>query len=451
MSATVPDEARRLGAALALRTVSPALAQWDVAPAFEAFRRHLVDWFPLAHRRLERAEIGDAGALLYEWRGADARVAPWLFISHQDVVDAPDATASAWTHPPFSGAVADGYVWGRGAIDLKVSIMAMMEAIERLCAAGFAPRRSVFLAFGADEETGGATGAGRIAQTLRARGVRFAFSLDEGGVVTTGTVPGVRRPVAAVGICEKGYVSARLVCAGRGGHSSLPGGAAPAERLVAVLACLAETIPPARLHGPTLHFLRSLAAEARVPWRWLYGRAALLAPLLARVLGGGPASAAAVRTTAAVTMLRAGEAENAIPERAAAVVNYRLLPGDASATVLERLSKLAARYGATVEPIQVQEASPVSPTGTPAWQALVNALGDAMPDAIAAPYLTPNGTDSRHYEGLAAQQYRFLPARLGAADLGRIHGVDERIAVVNYREMIAFYEAFIRHADVAPD
>lgn len=451
MSAAIPNAALRLAEALALRTVSPALAAWDVAPAFAALRSNLVAWFPLAHRTLAHGEIGEAGALLYQWRGSDPQAKPWLFISHQDVVDAPDATAAAWTHPPFAGTVADGFVWGRGAIDLKVSIMAMLEAVERLCAAGFAPRRSLFLGFGADEETGGATGAARIAEALRARGVRFAFSLDEGGVVTTGTVPGVRRAVAAIGVCEKGYVSAGIVCTGRGGHSSLPGSAAPAERLVALLARIRETTPPARLDGPTLDFLRTLAPEARVPWRWLYRRADLLAPVLAQALGRAPASAAAVRTTAALTMLRAGEAENAIPERAAAVVNYRLLPGDTSAEVLARLGRLADRFGAVVEPLQIDEASPVSRTGTPGWTALTQALADAIPDAVAAPYLTPNGTDSKHYEGLADQQYRFLPARLDAADLARIHGVDERIAIANYTEMIAFYEAFIRRADRAPD
>ena len=450
MTDTVEGPTQRLAEALALRTVSPALAAWDVAPAFATFRRRLVAWFPKAHDALLRHEIGDAGALLYEWRGSDHDATPWLFISHQDVVDAPDATVAAWTHPPFAGVIADGFVWGRGAIDLKVSIMAMMEAVERLCAAGFRPRRSLFLGFGADEETGGATGAGRIADELRRRGVRFAFSLDEGGVVTTGTVPGVSRPVAAIGVCEKGYVSARIVCAGHGGHSSLPGAGAPAERLLALLARLPETVPPARLHGPTLAFLRTLAPAARAPWRWLYRRADLIAPVLARALGHAPASAAAVRTTVAVTMLRAGEAENAIPERAEAVVNYRLLPGDRAAEVLARLGRLAGRFGAAVEPLQIDEAAAVSKTGTPAWTALTQALADAMPDAVPAPYLTPNGTDSRHYEGLADQQYRFLPARLGAADLARIHGVDERIAIANYAEMIAFYAAFIRHADSAP-
>jgi carboxypeptidase PM20D1 len=444
-------EARRLGEALALRTVSPRLASWDVGPAFATFRRRLVEWFPAAHRALDRVEIGEAGALLYEWRGADAGAPPWLFISHQDVVDAPDATAASWTHPPFSGAFADGFVWGRGAIDLKVSIMAVMEALERLCAAGFAPRRSVFLAFGADEETGGATGAGRIAAALRARGVRFAFSLDEGGVVTTGALPGIARPVAAIGVCEKGYLSVRITCAGRGGHSSMPGVAEPVARLVALLARIAETAPPARLDGPTLDLLRAVAPAARAPWRLIYRNAAILAPILARGLGASPATAAAVRTTVAVTMLRAGEAENAIAERAVAVVNYRLRPRDGIDDILDRLGRLAARFGATIEPLQRQEASPTSTVGTSAWTALIGALADTMPDALAAPCLTPNGTDSRHYEDLADQQYRFLPVRLGADDLGRIHGVDERISASNYLEMIAFYEAFIRRADALAD
>lgn len=440
-----PEE--RLAAALALPTITREFADTDTTGAFQTFRQHLIAWFPKTHAALSRAELPPRGALHYVWQGTDATARPWLFIAHQDVVAAPDGPDTPWTHPPFGGVIADGHVWGRGAIDLKVSMMAMMEAIETLLAEGYPLRRTLHLAFGADEESGGSDGAALIAEALRARNIRFVFSLDEGGLVTRGAVPGTDRALAMIGIAEKGYLTLRLTATGPGGHSSMPGAAAPVERLIALLAAVRTAMPPASLDGPMLQTLGAVAPVTRRPHRWAYRHARYLAPLVRRAIGGSPTGAASVRSTLAVTELSAGTGENVIPAVAAAVLNYRLMPGDPAAAIIEEVVRLARAHGAEVEVLARHDPSSVSNPQSAAYAALTEAITAAMPDVVPVPYLSLNSTDSRHFEGLVDDQYRFLPVRLDADALDMIHGANERIAVSGYHEMIAVYREVIRHAD----
>lgn len=441
--------AARLGGALAIRTVSrPDPRDMDHA-AFAAFRRYLEDQFPRVHDRLEREAIGDHHALLFRWPGSDAAQEPWLFVSHQDVVPAEDGGNAGWTHPPFSGAVADGFVWGRGAIDLKLSLMAMLEACEALLAEGFRPRRTVYLAFGADEEVGGGRGAALIADALAASGVRLAFTLDEGGVVMSDTIPGVRRPVAFIGTAEKGDLSVRLTARAEGGHSSLPPRHTAPGRLARLLAKIDRQPFPARLDSPTWEMFERAAPHAAWPYRPLYSHLRLTAPLLLRLFVRQPAGNAAARTTATVTELVAGGAGNVIPAEASARVNLRLKPGDRAEAAIARLRRLADREGVALEVIDLHEASSVSSPDGPAFRALAGSIAAVLPDTVTVPCQVPNASDCRHYARLARNQYRFVPVRLQPGDLARIHGVDERIAIDNYAETVRFFADFVRRADGA--
>src|SRR5437667_5196232 len=225
------DVAGRLAAALRLRTVSnqdPANLPRD---EFLALHRQLEAAFPLVHRTLRRESVADL-SLLYTWAGSEPGLPPLLLLSHLDVVPVDPATASSWTHAPFAGEIAEGYVWGRGALDDKVGVVGLLEATERLLAAGFRPRRTVCLAFGHDEEVGGGRGATSIARLLADRKVAPEFVLDEGLAVTEDIVGGISAPVALIGIAEKGYLSVELVVESEGGHSSTP----PRETAVGILA-----------------------------------------------------------------------------------------------------------------------------------------------------------------------------------------------------------------------
>src|SRR5213079_888014 len=242
--------AQRLAGALRFKTISfQDSSQFD-AREFDGFQQYLRTTFPKLHAALKLEKVNGYG-LLYEWTGSDPGLAAIVLLAHQDVVPVEPGTEGRCTEPPFEGKIAAGYVWGRGALDDKGSLVAILEAIEHLVAGGAQPRRTVYLAFGYDEEVGGRRGAARIAELLASRSVHPEFVLDEGGALTTGLVTGISAPVALVGIAEKGYVTVSLTAQAEGGHSSMP----PPQTAVGILATgltrLEGQQMPRAIRGPT--------------------------------------------------------------------------------------------------------------------------------------------------------------------------------------------------------
>ena len=435
--------AGRLAAALRFQTVSDAEKPAEDHDALRALRAYLAATYPLAHARLSPETVGDS--LLFTWRGSDPTLPPAALLAHLDVVP---AEAGAWRVPPFEGRIADGFIWGRGALDDKVAVLGILEAATALLQQGFQPRRTLYFAFGQDEETGGHAGAATLADLLKTRGVKLDSVLDEGEVVGEGLVPGVAKPVAFIGTAEKGYLSLRLRATGPGGHSSMPGGADAAARLVRALARLEEHPFPPRFTEPVDGLFRTLAPEMGALQRLALANRWLSAPLLERQLSASPATNALLRTTMALTNLDAGTRENVIPGRAEATLNLRLLPGDTGAAATARVRAVIGDAAVTVtpDPASALEASPISPTEDPAFGAVAAAIHQAFPEALVAPALVLGGTDSAHYAALARTTYRFLPVRIGPEDLERFHGRDERLAVKDYADAVRFYAAYLQAA-----
>ena len=440
--------AEHLAGAIRFRTVSHQdPAQVDRA-AFLAFHRYLAETFPGAHGSLAPETVAGA-SLLFTWKGRAADAAPLLLLAHQDVVPVDPATEGAWTHPPFAGEIADGFVWGRGALDDKASLVALLEAVERLVADGFAPRRTIHLAFGHDEEVGGREGAVALAALLRERGVAPLVVLDEGLALTESIVSGVAAPVALVGIAEKGYVSVELVVQAEGGHSSTPPPETAVGILAAALARLERQQMPAVVAGPVRGLLEALGPEMPFTNRVAFANLWLFGPLVTRVLAETPTTNALVRTTTAPTMLDASVKENVLPVRARAVVNFRILPGDSTAGVLAHVRAVVADPRVAVEPLRttLSEPSPESRVDSPGFAAIARTIREVFPAAIVAPSLVLGATDARHYADLGADVYRFLPLRYGPDDLRRLHGIDERLAVADYADAVRFYARLIRNLD----
>lgn len=396
--------------------------------------------FPRVHAGFRREVIG--GSLLYTWSGTDTSLPALLLAAHMDVVPADTA---GWAHPPFSGAVADGYVWGRGALDDKVGVLGLLEAAEALLAEGFRPVRTVYLAFGHDEEVGGTGGAAAIAAQLARRGVSLDAVIDEGGAIVEGIVPGVTAPVATVGIAEKGSVSLELVARAPGGHSSMP----PSRTAVGELARAIERLErrqfPASLRASRSLF-EAVGPAMAWPYRMLFANLWLFEPLVVRRLVADPSTAAAVRTTIAPTIIAGGTKDNVLPASARAVVNLRILPGETVPGTVARVRGIVADPAITVSIIgKGDDPSTVSPGDGPEFRALATAIRQVHPDALVAPYLVLGATDARHYASLTRNVYRFLPVRLAARDLARLHGVDERIAVADYLQAVRVYAQVIRN------
>ncbi len=440
-----PDSAAaRLAAAVQVPTVSRDGTPADSA-AFAELHRRLETMFPRAHAAMVRETIG-AGSLLYTWEGPDPALGPILLLAHLDVVPVEDERA--WTHHPFVGAVADGHVWGRGTMDDKASATAILEAVEALAADDWSPRRTLLVAFGHDEEIGGRDGAARIAALLESRGVRPDLVLDEGYAVLHGLVPGVERPVAMVGIAEKGSVSVELTARGPGGHSSMPPRDAAPLLLARALVALGDHRPETHLTGPVEATFRSLAPHMDLASRAVFGNLWLFRPLVIRILARSPESNALVRTTTSPTMLSGSAKENVIPEEARAVVNFRIHPADSVAGVLAHVRETIddPRVTATLRSGFGTAASPASPDSGEAWELLARTIRQTLGTEIVAPGLVVGATDSRHYLELSDRVYRFLPVPLAAGDVERIHGVDERLAVEDYADMVRFYGQLLVNA-----
>jgi carboxypeptidase PM20D1 len=437
--------AERLAAAVRFPTISHEAGGKVEREAFLGLHGHLARSFPLVHLKLTR-EVVAGYSLLYTWQGRNPQAAPILLMSHQDVVPVEPGTERSWTHPAFSGTIADGYVWGRGAMDDKAGVLGILEAVEHLLGRGFQPERTVLLAFGHDEEVSGVNGARNIAALLQQRGVKPEFILDEGGAVAEGMVEGVEAPIALIGTAEKGYVSVDLVARDKGGHSSMPPKHTAIGRLAGVIHRLEENQMPARIDGATRKSFEYLAPEMPFGPRLLLTNLWLFDPVAERIFSGDPASNSRIRTTTAATIMNAGVKENVLPHEARAVVNFRILPGDSVESVLEHVR---AQAGPEVEVSGRQatatEPSPESAVESPAFRLIQTTIAQVYPGALVAPNLLGGGTDTKHFQGLSPNVYRFLPVRVRAEDLARFHGTDERIGVENYAGVVRFYVQLIRN------
>lgn len=432
----------RLSAAIQLPTIAAASAEATDPAPFEALATLLRTEYPRVHAELKSETIG-AHSLLYEWSGADPALPPLLLLAHQDVVPVEAGSESRWQHAPFSGDVADGYLWGRGTLDDKASLIAQMEAIESLLAQGFKPGRTIYFAYGHDEETGGHNGARLIAAELKRRGVRALFGLDEGGAITQGMIDGIARPVAMIMTAEKGYVSFELRVKTDGGHSSMPPRSTAIGRLARAVSRLERQRMSAHLVAPVAEMFTALAPDLPPLQRLAVANLWLFEPLLLELLGESPATNALVRTTAAPTIFQAGVADNVLPSQARAVVNFRLLPGDRVETLLTHIRRVIDDPLISIDAATADEASTPTPASSPAYTLLRQAALEVAPDALVAPGLVVGATDLRHYAEVIEARFNFLPIRLQPADLARIHGIDERISLSDFAGMVQFYRSVL--------
>jgi carboxypeptidase PM20D1 len=441
LSIDMEQAAVRLSQALRFPTVSHQdSSKFDPVP-FEALRAYLVEAFPEVHRNLEREVIN--GSLLYKWVGSNASLSPALLMAHLDVV--PGDEGVPWTRGAFSGDIADGFIWGRGALDVKGSMMAILEASEQLLKTGQRPRRTVYFAFGHDEEVGGLSGNGAIAARFKAQGVQLHTVLDEGSVVTVNILPNVKRPVALIGVAEKGYLTLELSVEGEGGHASMPAPVTNTEILAGAITKVAGMRNDGMLTSSVRNQLTWLAPELPMMRRIVLSNLWLFEPLVKHQMSRKASSDAMLRTTIAPTMLQGSDKENVLPHRVSASINFRLLQGTSIAQVVSSVQKMVGdeRVKVTIKgPVSIEPSPPASVNGE-AFETLHRSIREAFPDAIVVPSLVLGATDSRYYQDIARSVYRFIPVRLEEKDIARIHGRDERIAIAHYAESINFYFRYL--------
>ncbi len=443
MEARIEEAARRLAEAVRYPSISYHRMEDMDLPVFQSFLDFLEKTYPGVHSRLERTLINGYSPV-YHWKGREGNRRPALFLAHYDVVP---ALEEGWTHEgPFSGVIADGCVWGRGAIDNKSTVIGLMETVEWLLEEGFQPERDIWIAFGFDEEVNGRFGAKKIVEWFEEKKIRFEFVLDEGGAVSDGSMMGIREPVAVIALAEKASASFEFVFTGEEGHSSTP----PAHTSLGYMAEFiykVENHPlPVRLTETVEKMLQNLAPFRPGIQGKALARPRLFFPLLKPVLLKNKQTAALLRSTVAFTVSQSGSAPNVLPKEAVCTANLRVLQGDTTAGILSHLRELTG-MSYEVRPIAVEEPSRIASTDSAAYAHLARTIGEVFPDAVVIPYLMAGGTDSRHYEGLADDVYRFQPLRLSGEDLDLLHGTDERLSIGNLANMLSFYKRFMETLD----
>ena len=384
------------------------------------------------------------GSVTARLRGDGSGGAPLLLLSHVDVVPAPP---DGWTHDPFGAAVADGYVWGRGAVDMKGMVAMEVAVLARLAAdaraAGRDPaadpvpglRRDILFASTADEEAGGIHGAGWLVDQ-RPELLRAAGALNECGGVS---VDFAGRRFYPIGVAEKGYVNVRLTVRGTWGHGSMPRADNAAVRAAAIVARVAEP-GPARLTPAMAAFFAAVADELGGPTGDLVRRIAspdgaaseaAIAALCDEMYGR--AARALLRDTASPDVVHAGVKYNVIPGVAVVEIDCRTLPGtDPDAMLAELRRRIGDELWAhcDVDPFGI--GAPVeAPLDTELYRTIERTIRDHDPDGVPVPVMVPFATDAKHTIRLDIPTYGFSPLRLdpGERFLERFHGVDERVGL----------------------
>jgi carboxypeptidase PM20D1 len=412
---------------------------------FEAFRDFLEQTYPLVHDSLEKETVA-GHSLLFRWEGSDPSAQPIMLLAHQDVVPVEPDTEDAWERPPFAGEQRDGFLYGRGTLDDKASLVGILEAVESLLADGFRPGPDVYLGFGHDEEAGGA-GAGEIAEILATRGVRFWLVLDEGGAVGVEVFPGVTEAIALIGIGEKGYADVTLTAAGAGGHSSAPPASTAIGRVAAAVRSVEENPMPARLEVQHRLFA-ALGSVTRGIRGAMLQRADRTGRLLEKALSSEPVTNALIRTTAAATMVDGGVKPNVLPQSATALVNFRIMPGDTLDDVLGHVRRVVPDdVDVGLAPSSfAADPPPLADPESPQFDLVASIVAEHFEIGAIAPWILTGATDSRHFVGIADQVLRFVPVTASADDFSRFHGTGERVRVSDADAVVGFYRALLQRA-----
>jgi carboxypeptidase PM20D1 len=411
--------------------------------AFLGFHRYLQATYPQVHAKLKREKVLNY-SLLYQWEGSNPALNPIVLMAHQDVVPIEEATKTMWSLDPFGGTIKDNFIWGRGTADDKVNLISIMEAAEKLLSENFQPVRTIYFAFGHDEELGG-TGARAIVALLKSRNIQAEMVLDEGGFVTNERVPGMTKPVALIGTSEKGYLSLELTAEKNGGHSSMPERETSIDILSQALLRLREHPFPASFSESTLGFLEHVGPEMPFLKKVVFANRWLFESGIIGIYEETGSGNAFVRTTIAPTILTAGVKDNVIPTVAKATVNFRLLPGDSADQVIARVRKVINDDRVTVAPFNNFKGEPTGVTSESsfAYKKADLTAKRIFANTITTPFLMIGGTDSRHFSEVSDGIIKFSPI----IDPVGFHGIDERVSLDSYKYCLAFFEELMRTSE----
>jgi carboxypeptidase PM20D1 len=435
------DFIERFRASLKIKTFWPsgALPGDEAAEApLVRFQEFLAEHYGAFHKAASRHVLSPY-SVLYHWPGiAAGENGAVLILAHYDVVP---AETEKWSVDPFGAEMKDGFIYGRGSLDMKGILISIMEAAENLCLAGFKPKRDIWFAFGGDEERSGVSGAMEAAKWFAGRGQRFAWILDEGTPIGEDQIKGVDSPLALVSVEEKGYLSLKLSVAQEPGHASRPPKVQAAAVLGRALCRIADRPFPYKLTPTVESFFTQISPLMPGIQGFVMRHARTLGPLFFLAAASNTAIASMLKTTVAMTQLQGSAADNVLPSEAQAIINLRLLQPWTVETAADFIRKAVndKRVNIKVHGLGTGPVAAKQGFQSPGWKQIEAALAESWPGVTLLPFIMVATTDSRHYNELAEGIFRFSPHKLNPKDLSGVHGHDERISEENLKRGLQFY------------
>ncbi len=434
------EYATRLSAMIRKETVSTP-NQTDISK-FYAFHTLLKAEFP---RLFSTCKVEDfSGSLLLRWQGKESKN-PVCFMNHMDVVEA----TGDWKYPPFSGTVAEGRLWGRGTLDTKGGLFAMLQAVEELIAAGFTPARDIYFVSTRTEEVGGAHAQTIVSELLK-RDIRFSFVLDEGGMIVSQPMKGALGNYAMVGVGEKGYANLKFTAKGKGGHASAPGKNTPLVRLAKFMAAVEKKCPFQTYLSPTVSETFRVIGKGMKGGavRFLLKHNRAFRPVLKRVLPAvSPQGAAMLRTTLAFTMASGSNGANVLPEEAYVIADMRYSHHQGLEDSVAAVKKVAEKYGVETEVLFPGVSSSLTDYTSSAFALISEGIKKVFPQTAIAPYLMTAASDSRFFSAISDNCLRFSPFVIDNAQLGSVHGVDENVNLDSLAPAVDFYKFVMKNTE----
>jgi len=468
---TTPSEKAlwRFAGGLRIPTVSTEVYEETNFKPFDDFKIYLNKVYPEVYKAMETDTVNQYG-LVFHWKGKNKDLKPILFLSHYDVVPVDgynmseevandtvfqmndthlpplETLSEKWDYSPFSGAVANGRIYGRGTLDMKCMLFSLMEGADGLIAEGFQPERDIWFAFGHDEEVGGQQGAVKIANYFKEKGLSFDAIYDEGGLIASpgSAIESIKKPIGLVGTSEKGFLTLRLKIRGLGGHSSMPPAKSSLIYAAEIITKLNNNQMSAHITPPIASFLDNIGGEMGFASRMAIANQWLLKPLLINTFQKAPASNAIVRTTTAVTMAKGSDAANVMATEAEVTANFRILPGESVADVINHVEKICDGYDVDIDIVSQREPSGVSPEEVRGFEIMKEKAAQIYPDAIITSYVTIGGTDAYKYQGVSDNIYRFLPMEVNLYEQRTIHNTNEHISFENFGKMIWYFKELMK-------
>ena len=427
-----------LSRAIQFKTISHEQEEKLDKAEFLAFILWLKKTYPKVSATMNLVMVNELTPV-YQWKGKNTALKPALLSAHYDVVPVSKDALLKWEHPPYSGLVKGGFVWGRGAIDNKVAVITILEAAEYLIGQGFQPERTFYFSFGHDEEVGGVNGASKVVDYFHDQGVELSWTLDEGSMVSQGVLAGIDGLLASINVAEKGFLTVELKTTSVGGHSSTP----PPETAVGVISKaiyrLQENQVEGELEGLSEMFFDAVSRHFPLEKRAIFANRWLFGSVINSQIGKTPVGNALLRTTTAPTMLSGSDKANVLPTEATATVNFRIHPSDTVDDVLEHVRNTINDERVELLVKTARQPSPISDAGSETFDLIARALQASFGPMIIAPGLTIGGTDTKHYYKLADNSYRINPILVDKSDISRIHGISERISLDNIEKAVKFY------------